>query len=102
MKIPRKAVDKTGFGALVKKCKITPTRENLNLLEDLLQVGRTSPTTRHQVRERVSELESEVAKDKRSQKRVAEELADPESRTPMKSKKYARKLGAKARQKSNA
>ena len=99
MKIPRATTDKRRFDELVKECKKNPTRENLNQLEDLLEAEPSILTTRQGVRDRVSALESEVAKDKIFQKKTGEELADPENRTPMKSKKYAKKLGAKTRQK---
>jgi len=100
MKIPRAATDKRQYDELVRECKKNPTTENLNQLEDLLEVEPSILATRKGVRDRVSELESEVAKDKRFQKRVAEELADPENRTPMKSKKYAKKLATTTRRKS--
>jgi hypothetical protein len=92
MKIPRTAALKIQFGQLAKSCKHTPTLETLNKLEDLLDTGRSSLTTRHGIRERLSELVSAIAEDKRFHATVSAELVEPENPTPTRLKKHIRKL----------
>lgn len=92
MKIPRTAVLKIQFRKLVKSCKTTPTQEKLNKLEDLLEAGRSSITTRRGIRERLSELVSTIAKDKRISAKICAELVESENPTPTKLEKHKRKL----------
>lgn len=96
MKIPRTLTKKAQFWKLAKSCKATPTLDELNQLEDLLETERSSVTTNRGIRERLSELVSAIAKGKRFDAQVCAELIEPESSMPTKLEKHKRKLGFKS------